>query len=406
MTEAIPPAVFDPRRLPEVFYRDPYPTWQRLHREAAVLHCPDGSWILSRHADCHEVYRDTRRFSSDKRVRFVPVFGAGSPLFQHHTPSLVFNDPPLHTRVRRAIGDALSPRNVSALAPAVERVVADLLDTIPCREEFDLIDGYAAAIPIEVISSLLGIPPHLRGPLRGWSLSILGALEFGLDAEGLERGNRAVSDFIHFLETFIGDRRSSLTDADDDLLARLLRVEGVEGGLVASELLHQCIFLLNAGHETTTNLIGNGAALMAERANVRDLLRAKPDAIDGVVEEVLRFESPNQLGNRTTTYDVEIGGQSIPAGSVLTLCIGAANRDEQVFSDPETFDPERSPNPHLAFGSGIHTCAGLNVARLEARIALIRLFERLPSLQVIEGRRAQRARFRGFSHLRMVPQPC
>jgi len=403
MTEAISPAVFDPRRLPGVFYEDPYPTWRRLRHEAPVLRCPDGTWFLTRHADCLEVYRDTRRFSSDKRLQFAPIFGTQSALFEHHTTSLVFNDPPLHTRVRRAIGDALSPKNVAALIPAVERVVANLLDGVRGLDEFDLIEAYAAAIPIEVISSLLGIPQDLREPLRGWSLSILGALEFGVDAKGLERGNRAVSDFLRFLETFIGERRSRIADADDDLLARLLRVEGLDGGLMASELLHQCIFLLNAGHETTTNLIGNGAALIANRPYVLDLLRTRREAIHAVVEEVLRFESPNQLGNRTTTCDVEMGGQSIPAGSVLTLCIGAANRDERVFADPETFDPLRSPNAHLAFGSGIHTCAGLNVARLEARIALLRLFERFTSLQVIEAERAQRARFRGFSRLRVTP---
>jgi cytochrome P450 len=411
MTEAIapdvfPPGAFDPRRLPDAFYDDPYPVYRRLRATAPVVRCPDGSWFLTRHADCLQVYRDTHRFSSDKRIQFAPVFGAGSPLFEHHTSSLVFNDPPLHTRVRRAIGDALSPKNVAALAPVVERVVAGLLDTVRSGDEIDLIEAYAAAIPIEVISGLLGIPQHQREPLRAWSLSILGALEFGLDAADLERGNQAVTEFRHFLETLMGARRSAFTEADDDLLARLLRVEGLDDGLTARELLHQCIFLLNAGHETTTNLIGNGVALIADYPNVRDLLRDEPGAIDGVVEEVLRFESPNQLGNRTTTCEVELGGQIIPAGNVLTLCIGAANRDEQAFAEPEAFDPLRSPNPHLAFGGGVHTCAGLNVARLEARIALARWFERFPLLDVIDARRAQRARFRGFSRLQVIPRSC
>lgn len=399
MNPGLSPADFDLRNLPAAFYADPYPTYRRLRDEAPVLRCPDGSWLLTRHADCLAVYRDAKRFSSDKRVQFAPVFGTGSPLFEHHTTSLVFNDPPLHTRVRRAIGDALSPKQVAALAPLVERLVERLLDRMAAENEADLISGYAAAIPVEVICGLLAIPVEAREPLRDWSLSILGALEFGLSDEARQAGNAAVTAFLDYLETRVGERRRGLTDADDDLMARLIRVQGLDDGLTAKELLHQCIFLLNAGHETTTNLIGNGAALIAGNDPIRHQITTTVDRIEPVVEEILRLESPNQLGNRTCMADTEIDGMRIPAGSVITLCIGAANRDPVVFADPDRLDPDRRDAPHLAFGSGVHTCAGLNVARLEGRIGLQRLFSRFPRLRIVAAERAPRARFRGYSRL-------
>lgn len=404
MTENPAPLQFDPRSLPAAFYVDPYPTYARLRAEAPVWRCPDGSWFLTRHADCLSVYRDTRRFSSDKRTQFAPVFGTDSPLYEHHTTSLVFNDPPLHTRVRRAMGDALSPRSVQRLVPVVEQLVGDLLRRLESRlrssdATVDLISDYASAIPVEVISNLIGVPREVREPLRDWSLAILGALEFGLDDAGRERGNQAVRDFLGFLSALAAERRRTLNPDDDDLMARLLRVEGMSDGLTARELLHQCIFLLNAGHETTTNLIGNGAGLLVERPDVVAAMVRDPSLIDSIVEEVLRMESPNQLGNRTTTETVEIGGVNIPAGSVLTLCIGAANRDPAVFDSPDDFRVNRPENPHLAFGSGVHTCAGLAVARLEGKIALLRLFERFPGLRVARSLRAERARFRGYASL-------
>lgn len=401
MTElALAPDDFDLRHLPNAFYVDPYPTYARLRAEAPVLSCADGSYFLTRYADINAVYRDARRFSSDKRIQFAPVFGEHSPLFEHHTTSLVFNDPPLHTHVRKAIGNALSNRMVIAMRSGLEQLVESLLDELCTRGQFDLIADYAAAIPIEIISNLLRVPPAERGPLRRWSLSILGALEVGLDEHKLAEGNACVEEFVDYLRYFVASRRSSLTDDDDDILARLLRWESDGVRLDAKELYHQCIFLLNAGHETTTNLIGNGVELLLRFPAAKDALSVSPQLIESAVEEILRYESSNQLGNRTTTEAVEIGGQAIAAGTVLTLCIGAANRDPSQFEQADVFDIRRAPNPHLAFGAGIHTCAGLNVARLEGRVAIGRLFARLPGLSLAaEPKRAQRARFRGFTQL-------
>ena len=397
---ALPPQNFDLRNLPAAFYADPYPTYARLREEAPVLRCADGSYFLTRYADLHAVYRDARRCSSDKRLQFAPVFGEDSPLYEHHTSSLVFNDPPLHTRVRRAIGNALSNQMVAVMRTDLEALVEQLLEQMRNKAQVDLIAEYAAAIPIEIIGNLLGVPKAERGPLRRWSLSILGALEVGLDADKLAQGNACVTEFLAYLEEFVPRRRASLAADADDILARLLRWQYEGAGLTPQELYHQCIFLLNAGHETTTNLIGNGIELLLRYPDQLMRLRDNPGVITTAVEEILRFESSNQLGNRTTLAPLSLGDSNIPAGSVLTLCIGAANRDPAQFSNPEEFDITRNPNPHLAFGAGIHTCAGLNVARLEGQVALANLFERYPNLALTEPpERAQRARFRGFVSL-------
>ncbi len=403
MSRTISPEDLDLRALPDHFYADPYATYRCLRDEAPVLQLPDGSFLLTRYADVRAVYRDARRYSSDKRLQFEPVFGASSPLYAHHTTSLVFNDPPLHTQVRKAIGNALSDRLVHALEPTLEALVERLLDDIEAQGEFDLIDDFAAAIPIEIIGNLLRVPESERGPLRRWSLSILGALEVGLDEEALARGNASVVEFLSFLEALIGERQQSLSEDDDDIVARLLRWRDGDAQLSRDVLYHQCIFLLNAGHETTTNLIGNGVVALLERPETLALLRNDRALLPAAVEEILRMESPNQLGNRTTTEAVNIRGVTIPRDSVITLCIGAANRDDDVFIEPDRFDLGREPNPHLAFGGGIHTCAGLNVARLEGRVAIGALLQRFPHLAVRGApQRARRARFRGFTTVPMA----
>ena len=394
---AIAPHEFDLRSLPDAFYEDPFPTYRRLRTETPILELPGGGYLLTRHRDLVEVYKNSRTFSSDKCAQFAPAFGEGSPLYEHHTTSLVFNDPPLHTNVRRAIGNVLSNRMVEVMRGDVESLVEGILHSLEGQSSFDLIADFASAIPVEIIGNMLLIPKEERAPLRRWSLAILGSLEVGLDEAGLKHGNESVREFLAFLEEFVGRRRDSLNEGDDDILSRLIRWRADGFRLTETELYHQCIFLLNAGHETTTNLISNGIDLLLHYPEVRLQLNAEPELIDTAIEEFLRFESPNQLGNRTTTEDVVLGEVRVPAGTVLTLCIGAANRDPDVFSEPDTLDITRDPNPHLAFGSGIHTCAGLSVARLEARVAILQLIQRFPNL-ASDGAavRSKRARFRGF----------
>jgi cytochrome P450 len=397
--DSLADTVFDLRALPASFYDDPYPTYRRLRETAPVLRLPDGGLFLTRWADLDRIYRDTATFSSDKKAEFAPKFG-DTPLYAHHTTSLVFNDPPLHTRVRRLIAGALTPRAIAAMQPALESLVDRLLDALETKPAPDLIEDYAAAIPVEVIGNLLGVPHDERGPLRDWSLSILGALEPAPTPLQLARGNRAVTDFLAYLETLVARRRAAPGNPQDDVLTRLILGETDGERLSHHELLHNVIFLLNAGHETTTNLIGNALACLLDWPCQKARLIAAPDLIATAIEEFLRFESSNQLGNRRVVRDTEIGGVPAPAGTLVTLCIGAANRDPAQFADPERLDLARRPNRHLAFGAGPHVCAGLALARLEGRIAIGKFLARFPHY-ALRGPpvRGGRVRFRGFLSL-------
>ena len=387
---------FDPRGLPGDFYDNPYPYYSLLRENDPVHRCPDGSCFLSRHADLRMVYRDHRTFSSDKKELFKPLFG-DSLLYEHHTTSLVFNDPPLHTHVRKAIGDALSQKTVVAMEASLVDLVKELLDGLQEREQFDFVDDFASIIPIEVISNLLRVPREDRPLLRRWAVAILGALEFDLPADRFELGNQCVREFLDYLEGFVDERRRNLSDDDDDILSRLIRWESEGFRLSDKQLYHQVIFLLNAGHDTTTNLIANGTLALLKNPAQMELLKTQPELISSAVEEFLRYESPVQLGNRLATRDVEIGGQLIPAGTNLHLGIGAANRDPEVYAEPDSLDLTRNPRDHHAFAGGIHLCAGLNVARLEARIAIPALLQRFPNLSLAgEAVFDTRARFRAL----------
>jgi cytochrome P450 len=387
---------FDLRKLPAAFYANPYPIYHALREHAPVHRLPDGGYFLSRHADCATVYKDATAFSSDKQREFKPKYG-DSLLYEHHTTSLVFNDPPLHTRVRRVIAGAFTPRAIADMEQPVTALVDGLLDAIAAKGSADLIADLAAAVPVEVIGNLLAVPRAERGPLRDWSLAILGALEPALTPEQQARGEAAVKGFLAYLERLVADRRAHPGDPERDVLTRLIQGEDDGARLSERELLHNIIFILNAGHETTTNLVGNGLFALLQWPAEKARLRAEPRLIGTAVEEILRFESSNQLGNRLAVRDVELGGVRIPAGTYLTIGIGAANRDPREFPDPDRFDVARQPNRHLAFGSGPHVCVGLNVARLEGRIAIARFLARFPHYRLAgTPLRGGRARFRGF----------
>ena len=394
-------AHFDIEKLTPEFYANPYPTYRALRENEPVKRLPNGSYFLTRYDDLISAYKSTKLFSSDKRREFAPKYG-DSLLYEHHTTSLVFNDPPAHTRVRRLIIGALSPRAIAAMEPDLIALVERLLDRLAAKNDVDLIEDFAAAIPIEVIGNLLDVPHDERGPLRDWSLAILGALEPVIGPEAFARGNQAVKDFLVYLEGLVERRRAKPGDPQHDVLTRLIQGEDNGERLTSKELLHNCIFLLNAGHETTTNLIGNGLVALSDNPAQKQRLIERPDLIKTAVEEILRFESSNQLGNRMTTEPVEFGGIALPAGTPVTLCIGAANRDPAQFADPENLDIGRTPNRHLAFASGPHQCAGMALARLEGAIAISRFLARFPGY-TLKGApvRGGRVRFRGFSSV-----PC
>ena len=401
-------ATFDLRALPPDFYANPYPVYDVLRKQCPVRLMPDGSYFLTRHADLVTVYRDAQTFSSDKKIEFEPKYGAASPLFEHHTTSLVFNDPPLHTRVRKLIMGALSRRAIADMESGLVKLVGSLLDDLQAKGGGDLIEDFASAIPVEVIGNLLGVPHADREPLRAWSLAILGALEPKLSPAQEALGNRSVTEFTNYLKTLVAQRRKQPGDPEHDVLTRLIGDETSGEKLSETELLQNCVFILNAGHETTTNLIGNALVALTEQTTVKSEILLKqellaPDLpgleayLDPVIDEFLRFEPSNQLSNRRATRSTQVCGVDIAAGSLLTLCVGAANRDPAQFDQPNALMLERQNNRHLAFGLGIHQCAGMSLARLEGRIAIGRFLQRFPHYKLTAApTRGGRARFRGF----------
>lgn len=384
---------------PAGFADDPYPTFAALREHSPVHEIGPGTYLLTRHADVDAAYRSSD-VSSDKKVEFAPKLGVGTPLYEHHTSSVVFNDPPLHTRVRRLMMGAVNQRAIARMEPGLVALVDGLLDrmenlAVPC-----LIEDFAGQIPVDVIGNLLDVPRDERSPLRAWSLAILSALEPAPSAAVLARGNAALVEFGAYMKDLIARRRARPGNPEVDVLTRL--IEGEHGGekLTELELMHNCIFLLNAGHETTTNLIGNGLHTLITHRDQLDRLRADPSLTAPCIEELLRYESPIQLNNRVTTAPMTLAGRVLPAGTFLTLSIGAANRDPAVFDDPDRLDIARKPNPHLAFGHGAHACAGMNVARLEGRIAIGRLLARFARIELAgPAQRDPRLRFRGFRAL-------
>jgi cytochrome P450 len=303
----------DLRALPGDFLDNPYPVYAALRESEPFKRMPDGSYFLTRHADLVAVYRDAKVFSSDKQIEFGPKYNHApfnqapyatasgvSPLFEHHTNSLVFNDPPLHTRVRRLIMGALTRRAIEAMEPGLVRLVDSLLDKIEAQGGGDLIEDFASAIPVEIIGNLLGVPHAEREPLRGWSLAILGALEPSLTPEQEVLGHRSVTEFLTYLRQLVAQRRQQPGDPEHDVLTRLIQGEENGDTLSEVELLQNCVFLLNAGHETTTNLIGNALISLQEWPEQRDQLKVdlqeantdemREQILGLAVDEFLRFE--------------------------------------------------------------------------------------------------------------------
>ena len=390
---------FEIARLTRDFLDDPFPTYHALRSHAPVKRMTDGSVFLTRYADVDEVYHDPEQYSSDKTVDFRPAMG-DTPLYEHHTTSLVFNDAPYHTRVRKRLMPAFTPRALRALQPRVEAVVDEMLDSIAEKGSCDLIHDLASALPVELIGDMLGIPRPERAPLRGWSLAILSGLEPRPTPDQVSNGSDAVEEFKDYLRTLVARRLDDPGDDDAEVLSKLIGPDEDGEALSELELLHNCIFLLNAGHETTTNLIGNGVEALIRFPDQMRRLRDDPGLIGTAVEEFLRYESSNQIGNRRLRVDAALGGTELAAGTYIHMSIGAANRDPAEFPDPDRLDIARTPNRHLAFGAGVHACAGMSLARMEGKVAIGKLVARFRNIELAgTPERGGRARFRGFNSL-------
>ena len=400
MTSEIDVSAFNLRSVPDDFVADPYRYFVALREHDPVHRNPDGSYVLTRYDDMTAVYRDAALWSSDKKADFKPKFG-DSALYEHHTTSVVFTDPPDHTRIRGLFQAAFTRKALQALTSRIEALVDGYLDALADRGEMNVVEDFSFRLPIEVVCDMLSVPREDRVLIRDWAVAILTALEPTLSQAQLDEGNQAVVDFKAYLRELVAHRRANPTDGSTgEVLTALMNAE--QGGETLSELelLHQCIFMLNAGHETSTNMISHGIHEMLRRPDEIQRLRDDAGLVESCVEEILRYQAPIQINNRRSTAPATVGGVDLPAGTSVHLMIGAANRDPEPFSDPDNFDIGRRPNRHLSFGLGVHVCAGNALARIECAIAIGRLFTRFPTLHMTAPAEiAKRIRFREVTQL-------
>jgi pimeloyl-[acyl-carrier protein] synthase len=343
---------------------DPYPEYRERRQQSPVFFDETrGGWMVYRHADVETVLRDTERFSADQ----------GLP------PSMLVSDPPAHTRLRGLVSKAFTARRVQELAPRIEGIVERLLDAAAARGEMDVIADFAYPLPITVIAELLGVEPEKRDFFREASQKIALSLGYVDDPGRPVEAMSGRNDLLWYLEGLIHKRRS---DPKDDLISALIAAEDRGDFLNRGELLAMLLLLLVGGHETTVNLIGNGLLALIQHPDQLELLRDNDAIAASAIEELLRYDTSVQYSGRVARCDVELSGVKIGRGERVRAIIGAANRDPEVFAGPDRLDLTRTPNPHLAFGVGIHYCLGAQLARLEGRIALTALVRRSPRLRL------------------------
>ncbi len=363
---------------------DPAPALHRLREIAPVHHSPIGAWRLSRHADCVRLLREVK-----SGVRYAdgrPAIGgraSGSPAGPGEF--MLQLDPPSHTRLRRLVSKAFTPRAVERLRERVRENVRVLLDDALARGEMDVIADFALPVPSTVICEMMGVPLEDRPRFTAWTgdATHLLAAEFAPE-DVVQRGLAAAGQLALYFQQLIESRRGQ---SRDDLLSDLIRAEEAGDRLSPSELLVQSIGLLIAGFETTIGLIGNGVYQLARHPGEFDRLRREPALIRTAVDECLRFDGPIGATLRILHEDVEFGGLVIPRDSRVVVLLEAANRDPAKFADPDRFDVSRQPNEHLAFGGGVHMCLGAHLARMEAQEALGALAARTRAIELASEKR-------------------
>lgn len=357
-------------------HADPYPIYQRM-REKSPVHKSRliKGWVLSKHADVDAVLRDHRAFGKDNRnARDEPSNGDDGD-----ARSMLFLDPPDHTRLRSLVSQAFTPRSIEALRIRIEHIVDELLNAVSGASEFDAVKALARPLPVTVIAEMLGVPVRDRNQFAVWSNDVARALEPTLNSESMRRVQHSRQELVNYLGPIIEERRR---EPRDDLISALIAAEEEGDQLTHEELIATLILLLVAGNETTTNLIGNGLLALLRNRDQLERLREEPDLIDSAIEELLRFDSPVQIDGRVVLQDTVIGGKPFKRGQQLILLIGAANHDSDVFPYPERLDLGRDEKSHISFGRGIHHCLGAPLARIEGRVAFRKLLERFPDIRL------------------------
>ena len=381
MTDAVEFNPFDPE-----FRVNPYPFYHRL-RAADPVHWSDiaGRWVLTRHADCIAVLRDAMRFSADPYKweafeEFIQTQGGGDgPLLRMQTNWMLMKDPPDHTRLRTIVTKAFTPRVAEGMRPRIQAIVDGLLDQAQAAGKMDLIADFAYPLPTVVICEMLGVPVEEQEQFKVWTRDLARSLDPIITPEIIDAANQATVAFYEYFRELIAKRRQNL---QNDLLSGLIAAEEQGDRLNEEELVATAILLLGAGHETTMNLIGNGMLALLRHSDEFARLKVDPSIIPSAIEEFLRYDGSVQMTARTALVDVEIGGKVIPKGTQAIILLGAANRDPEVFPEPDRLDITRKDNKHIVFSYGIHHCLGAPLARVEAQVAFATLLRRMPNLRL------------------------
>jgi cytochrome P450 len=353
---------------------DPWPFYARLREADPVHRRPDGDWILTRYADCQGVLADPR-CSSNPAHESRP--SEGSPARQAGSNLLLFLDPPDHTRLRRLVSKAFTPRRVEELRPRIAELVDALLDEVDGEPTFNLLEALAFPLPVIVICELMGVPAEDRDSLKEWSTAASRLLDPDVEGETLELGLLAGMGLAGYFDALFEERRRQ---PQDDLVSGLVAAEEEGDRLSADELRAITVLLFIAGHETTMNLIGNGTYALLQHPDQLALVRDDPEMARSAIEELLRYDGPVHVTARVPTEDIDVGGTPIAAGERMVVALGAANRDPAQYPDPDRLDVAREDNRHLTFSHGIHFCLGASLARVEGQVAIPRLLQRFPDL--------------------------
>jgi cytochrome P450 len=391
--------------LPE-YVRDPHPFLHRLRAHDPIHRSPVlGVWVLTRYADVHAALRDERFSASSRHWRnherffFRQSLGGQSLLAEAYGKWMLQLDPPDHTRLRALVNKAFTPRVVESLSGRIQQAVDRLLEPVIESANMDLVSDLAYPLPIIIIAELLGVPPEDHEKIKTWSRGLLPSFTPAMSAARAREASDTIAAFNDYFRHLAKQRRSQ---PRDDLLSALLAAREREDRLSEDELLATCILLAFAGHASTVQLIAGAALALIENPAQLQHLRDEAGMITPAIEESLRFVSPLQLVYRTTRDQVIIKDVTIPPGEMVFLSLSGANRDPAQFADPDRFDIRRSENRHVAFGYGIHYCAGAPLARLEARIAISTLLRRMCCIELAgEPTREPSLLLRGLSSLRI-----
>ncbi len=370
------------------FYNNPYPYYAQLRSSCPMFFWEEHElWTFSRHEDVTALFRDRRlgRRIDPESIpacrRPKPESATSTPFFDIDRLSMLAQEPPTHTRLRGLVQKAFMARAVERLRPRIEQISHDLVDRMIDAGQCDLLKAFATPLPVTVIAEMLGVPTEMTGHLLAWSHAMVKMYEMERTEQIELEAVNASREFVAYLRQLVTDRRKNPTD---DLISRLVEVEEAGEKLTEDELISNCILLLNAGHEATVNLIGNGMFALLKHPDQIGRWRADSSLTETAVEELLRYDTPLHQFNRWVLQPFEFRGQQFEVGQEIAMLLGSANRDCDVFHSPSELNLGRKKNPHVSLGGGIHYCLGAPLARLELSVAFTVLIERLPQMELAE----------------------